>query len=1355
MRYRPDETPVEQKSYSGFFFLLGVVSLLVAGWVTFNEFQTRRPWKKYQSDFYELERVRLKAAIDDLEAELESLGVDPGDIDQIVALDTSLSPREIDALVRETMVSTYGSVEAFNAAWAKIDITEGGGKVAHEVVDRGFTDAFWHNELTLADLERMYHEEDGKLRIQSARRDAEYYEYSTDRDAESEKRRFERADRFMNERIQGRDAAIAALRGATDTMRLWLADFQKAKGAAQTRKEQEGLQGYSGEVIALAKDLDAARDQLGLVQYNLIGLLTQFKEAKRPQIRQVILGEVAHETNNVDRCATCHIVADKDGYDMWISDAASVLDTGALVKATPVPDRLGTFTPNPARVVGDLSELVLSRPAQKGKLWSEPLVYINGVRVYPEQGFRVSGWTVRWDTEFAQAQLTGGAVIEVLQAYPKLYQSHPHREALFTAHPNEKFACITCHDGQGRALTWTDAGCDFRENPDSPSSPMFYWEAPVLSNASKLDGAIEAAKAVLPQQALAEIARYLHVPVSVVVRHEASLDTDWSYRRTSHFHPKVNGEPLGSFAEAKCRSCHNEALELDYAPTLSKAKRLFEKLGCGGCHLVADYERLLYDPQVDYVEYRRAQVGPSLTWDARLAAASQSPPGVPNRGIGWKLNEKTGQQWMVNWLKNPRSYLHDTRMPSYRLSDAEAKALTAFLLAPTGWGSSMSSSPLASAGEAGGFQLVADTSATSSADVPINPDNVRKGELLVVNTGCLACHQIRDSQTGTMRGNTFGPNLSMAGSKLSRKFLEQWLENPRTYDPKTIMPAMFDNVSPTERRDQIRAITDYLLAQNDTSWMRSSESFEITPKLIEQGERIFGPSGKGCVGCHYFEADMPDGSGGTRKVGGAAWLGQQIGPELTDFGIKKPEVLDFGFAKHREIAYFGDRNALLWGELLRENEDGSIVVRTVANQADPNAAKGFFYKKGEDLTEVSIAADMPRSVTKVENTWHDWAFNKIKEPNLYATEVNSIAQNMPNFYLSDDEAAALLVLLKSFKGGSHVPEAYRDHLTTREKRIERGRMLVTRYNCVGCHVVEESIATVDGRLIKGWEIGKHVLDDPLLPAVPGPDGILGTDDDVRGGWAVPVSPFGAMTNVRMSYDPARPNEDVQKSQISLPAEALELRNPSGTFVGFHSVGSPLSFMRGGYMYEANGHRVQVQHGPVLTFAGKRFRPEWLFDFIKRPYPVRQYLFMQGQSRMPLYHLTDSEVSDIVAYLMALVDEPYPYESIIPSPQADLVAMGKTMFLNEARCASGACHPSTAPKPENRAPDLASTARLKPTWVKEWIANPEAFWPGNGMPYFPWDLGGSAIYPQYADGNVDTQMNALRDYVLALGKPRQR
>ena len=43
------------------------------------------------------------------------------------------------------------------------------------------------------------------------------------------------------------------------------------------------------------------------------------------------------------------------------------------------------------------------------------------------------------------------------------------------------------------------------------------------------------------------------------------------------------------------------------------------------------------------------------------------------------MGSKVSPEWLFNWLKKPHEYMPSTRMPDLRLSDSEARDLTAYL----------------------------------------------------------------------------------------------------------------------------------------------------------------------------------------------------------------------------------------------------------------------------------------------------------------------------------------------------------------------------------------------------------------------------------------------------------------------------------------------------------------------------------------------------------------------------------------------------------------------------------------------------------------------------------------------------
>src|SRR5207249_9023425 len=90
--------------------------------------------------------------------------------------------------------------------------------------------------------------------------------------------------------------------------------------------------------------------------------------------------------------------------------------------------------------------------------------------------------------------------------------------------------------------------------------------------------------------------------------------------------------------------------------------------------------------------------------------------------------------------------------------------------------------------------------------------------------------------------------------------------------------------------------------------------------------------------------------------------------------------------------------------------------------------------------------------TEIPETWDDWTLNKLRDPRIYATKW--IEQVMPQFDLADEDVKAVRAFLAS-RTDAKVPVRYTYHAPG-EERIIAGRRLVARYNCTGCHVIENT-----------------------------------------------------------------------------------------------------------------------------------------------------------------------------------------------------------------------------------------------------------------------------------------------------------
>jgi mono/diheme cytochrome c family protein len=279
----------------------------------------------------------------------------------------------------------------------------------------------------------------------------------------------------------------------------------------------------------------------------------------------------------------------------------------------------------------------------------------------------------------------------------------------------------------------------------------------------------------------------------------------------------------------------------------------------------------------------------------------------------------------------------------------------------------------------------------------------------------------------------------------------------------------------------------------------------------------------------------------------------------------------------------------------------------------------------------------------IEHTWYDWTFNKIKTPRVYATE--RIEQVMPKFDLADEDIEALIVFLGG-RNDHTVPQQYRYAADDpRQAEIIAGQRLVARYNCTGCHVIDE-----------------------------------------QGGF------------IRALYE-------------ETPSFAP----------------------------------------PILNGEGAKVQPDWLFGFLKQPVPIRPWLSI----RMPTFNLSDEESNTLVQYFAALSNLTVPFVHVdAESIPTDHVAAAKLLLSKDYfDCFSCHVQGDTKPEgpPEGWAPNFAMAKdRLNPEWIIQWLHDPQQVQPGTKMPSF---------YPggpdDVLDGSDDRQIEAIRDYLMVLGTPKEQ
>lgn len=309
---------------------------------------------------------------------------------------------------------------------------------------------------------------------------------------------------------------------------------------------------------------------------------------------------------------------------------------------------------------------------------------------------------------------------------PQPFRTHPRREVLLAdnAHPPDKFGCTGCHEGQGVAVN----------SVEQAHGEVHLWEFPLLR---------------------------------------------------------------GSKAQSSCASCHLDVQKLEDAPLLAQGQRLFEQVGCTGCHLVKGYENI-------------PKIGPSLR----------------------KISAKVDPGWMVRWIENPHKFRPRTRMPHFDFKQDEAVAVAAYL-----WSLSK---------EEGDQWLQEHPLPAGFREGDAN--EAGRGKKLVETIGCKGCHGFAEGEFSTPLGKNkdLVPNLKDIAAKTSAQWVYHWVKNPRDFSPDTKMPSL------RLADDEAAAITKYLMTLGSKPEpMAGIQEKLADAKNIKRGESLVRKYG--CFGCHDIE----------------------------------------------------------------------------------------------------------------------------------------------------------------------------------------------------------------------------------------------------------------------------------------------------------------------------------------------------------------------------------------------------------------------------------------------------------------------------------------------------------------------
>src|SRR5829696_2766261 len=193
--------------------------------------------------------------------------------------------------------------------------------------------------------------------------------------------------------------------------------------------------------------------------------------------------------------------------------------------------------------------------------------------------------------------------------------------------------------------------------------------------------------------------------------------------------------------QASCAKCHKQQVFVPKGDALNIAYSTNERAGCYACHKTKGFDTNIRKP------------GPILT----------------------RIDSKLSQDWVKNWIRNPRAVKPTTWMPRFWYNsnnsgpddiprnEAEINGIAAYLFANS------------------------DKHEFTVKSPPRG--DAKNGEKIVKEIGCQGCHVVAEgSREAVGPRRTFGQPLENIGNKTTYEWVYNWVRDPTHYNPVTYMP---------------------------------------------------------------------------------------------------------------------------------------------------------------------------------------------------------------------------------------------------------------------------------------------------------------------------------------------------------------------------------------------------------------------------------------------------------------------------------------------------------------------------------------------------------------------------------------
>lgn len=500
-------------------------------------------------------------------------------------------------------------------------------------------------------------------------------------------------------------------------------------------------------------------------------------------------------------------------------------------------------------------------------------------------------------------------------------------------------------------------------------------------------------------------------------------------------------------------------------------------------------------------------------------------------------------------------------------------------------------------------------------------------------------------------------------------------------------------------------------------------------ELIAKGMEIVEKYG--CYGCHQIA--------GYNKL-------RKVGPDLTEVGTK----VNFSWlvkwimnpknylpAARMPKFYLSQKEAEAIGDYLFSMTRKS---RLDESQEDINwelADKGKVVWRNSrcnichatngvgGIHEKIYAPDLGKVGSKVSR---DWLFNWIKDPKIYFPKTK-----MSRFRFDDDDIWALVEYIRSeFVDWDFEPQ-YTEPVTIKVESIQRGKELIQKYGCFGCHNVKgmEQMKRI-GPFLRNEEVS-YLKTSEI-------DEKIGSELSSIGSKPLEQLDFGKMAKQiqhnRISYikqklkDPRSYRDNLKMPNFSLNDE--EINGLVVLLTGFTDADIPTRFKRPKQpvSYEPTGDFGKIvddvkclnchsifgngaEFAPDLSIEGSKVQESWLRSFLKQPDVIRPMLKqmplfnLEHKQRMIQGNLTYLDIETIVQYFKQVLITPViPLNLPENGLSLDKQVEAGEKFYDKIGCKT--CH-QIGTVGGSVGPSLTDVGnRLTPGYIFKHLENPQVF-----------------------------------------------